>query len=636
MRTVNAPITEDGESEAWVYVRPPCVDTVASTRWQAEYFSGTTPGSGLLAVRDEGDGNLLAHDWGTGSPCSDCGVPVDNFSARFTRTITFAAGWYVFTVQGDDGVRLKVDNTVVVDGWFDHGPQSFTSASWPLTAGPHTLQLEYYDRGGEAMVSVSFASAAPPPGHLGVQVETDLNGDGVADAGAPLLKAPGTACAGRDVSGVQIAVTGASGNASGTLSVCSDSLPRFLADLPAGTYNVTLNGLPTAWTGSRAATVTLSAGGTSVVRFVVRPPGNITGRVIIDWNGNRQLDGNDTFVTIPSNPCTRSTAVDGFTVSWTGPSSGTAVNGSCTQGDGAWFGATGVPAGTYSVTTTLPPGWTLLTPQDALVVPSDQNGYVSLWVVPPPCLASVPWTEWRADFYNTTTLSGTILATRSAGTGALWQNWGAGTPAGYCGVPQDGFSARIYRDVYFSTPGVYRFTATSDDGVAVYVDQTRVVNGWWDHGQQTFTGDIPIPGGWHQVRVEYYDRSGTALVGLDWQWVSPMPQPPGTLYPNQSLNANQQLWSPNGNYFLVYQGDGNLVLYTWDGFVVWQAYLANTDPGSLVMQSDGNLVVYDGWGDARWWTGTDGHNGAYLAVQDDGNLVVYSAGGGQALWARTW
>ena len=54
------------------------------------------------------------------------GVPVDRFSARWTRTKTYAAGTYRFSVTGDDGIRVLVDGTPVVDGWFYQPPTTYT------------------------------------------------------------------------------------------------------------------------------------------------------------------------------------------------------------------------------------------------------------------------------------------------------------------------------------------------------------------------------------------------------------------------------------------------------------------------------------------------------------------------------
>ena len=70
--------------------------------------------------------------WGGAAP--DPALPNDSFSARWTRTTTYEAGTYRFTVTGDDGIRVRVDGDVVVNGWFYQAPTTYT-ADVPLTAG---------------------------------------------------------------------------------------------------------------------------------------------------------------------------------------------------------------------------------------------------------------------------------------------------------------------------------------------------------------------------------------------------------------------------------------------------------------------------------------------------------------------
>ena len=76
------------------------------------------------------------------------------------------------------------------------------------------------------------------------------------------------------------------------------------------------------------------------------------------------------------------------------------------------------------------------------------------------------------------------------------------------------------------------------------------------------------------------------------------------------LTANQSIYSPNGQYQLIMQGDGNLVEYGPGGQVIWDA-ATNGNPGAYAtMQGDGNLVVYSSAGAALWWSGTNGNAGA--------------------------
>lgn len=74
---------------------------------------------------------------------------------RWTRTETYAPGTYHVMVEGDDGVRVLIDGVVVLDGWGDHPPTAY-HANVDLTAGPHTVVVEYYENGGGALARASI------------------------------------------------------------------------------------------------------------------------------------------------------------------------------------------------------------------------------------------------------------------------------------------------------------------------------------------------------------------------------------------------------------------------------------------------------------------------------------------------
>lgn len=99
-----------------------------------------------------------------------------------------------------------------------------------------------------------------------------------------------------------------------------------------------------------------------------------------------------------------------------------------------------------------------------------------------------------------------------------------------------------------------------------------------------------------------------------------------------SMALDQYLQSPNGQYKLLMQDDGNLVIYG-NGKATWASNTVGAGGSSLNMQGDGNLVIYTSGGKAVWSTGTSGTgNGNRLVMQNDGNLVVYSSIG-RAVWA---
>jgi hypothetical protein len=96
----------------------------------------------------------------------------------------------------------------------------------------------------------------------------------------------------------------------------------------------------------------------------------------------------------------------------------------------------------------------------------------------------------------------------------------------------------------------------------------------------------------------------------------------------QRLVADQALTSSNGLYSLIYQSDGNLVLYG-PGGGMWASNTSDTRPGVCIMQSDGNLVIYDPTNTAVWASATD-DPGSRLVVQNDGNVVIYRPDGSAA------
>lgn len=78
----------------------------------------------------------------------------------------------------------------------------------------------------------------------------------------------------------------------------------------------------------------------------------------------------------------------------------------------------------------------------------------------------------------------------------------------------------------------------------------------------------------------------------------------------------------NGRYRLVFQYDGNLVVYRDDNVAVWNSQTQGKGGVRLVMQADGNLVMYTSANKAIWYSGTSGKPGSYLGFDSLGRIVI--------------
>jgi beta-glucosidase len=94
----------------------------------------------------------IAFTWTLSSPAR--GLPYDWYAARWTGTLTVPAGGLrAIGIDGRDGVRVWVDDVLVLDRW-----EARSSGRWvapvSLTAGPHALRVEFHERRGNARLTL--------------------------------------------------------------------------------------------------------------------------------------------------------------------------------------------------------------------------------------------------------------------------------------------------------------------------------------------------------------------------------------------------------------------------------------------------------------------------------------------------
>ncbi len=137
---------------------PQVVEANAGTQWNASYYNNTSLSGAPVLQRIDDQINF---DWGAGSPGG--AVPADNFSARWTKTVNFPqTGKWIFRVGADDGVRMWIDVTPIVDEWHGNpeGYKLYEVSVDALTAGNHDLKVEYYEATGNAKVTVEWVYAS--------------------------------------------------------------------------------------------------------------------------------------------------------------------------------------------------------------------------------------------------------------------------------------------------------------------------------------------------------------------------------------------------------------------------------------------------------------------------------------------
>ncbi len=93
-------------------------------------------------------------DWGNGSP--DPSISVDNFTVRWIGSVQPQFNeTYTFYTTTDDGVRLWVNNQLVIDKWVDQGPTTWSGTIALKAQQLYNIRMEYYENGGGAVAQLA-------------------------------------------------------------------------------------------------------------------------------------------------------------------------------------------------------------------------------------------------------------------------------------------------------------------------------------------------------------------------------------------------------------------------------------------------------------------------------------------------
>jgi hypothetical protein len=257
----------------------------------------------------------------------------------------------------------------------------------------------------------------------------------------------------------------------------------------------------------------------------------------------------------------------------------------------AWSGAATAKAvipqsqlfSTTAVTTPVPPANTGPTP------------------VPPPTTSPGMTTTpgLLGTYYNNLDYTGNNVARYDANVSFDW-----GTSSPHTIIARDTWAARWTGQVVAAKSETYTFSITSDGGARLYIDGKLVINDWTEHAKQERSGQIALTAGRHDIKLEYYVVSGSAVMQLRWS----------------SASIARQ-FIPSTNLFAAAAPPFSLTVppvTPFTGFKTFSTVQVNRRPGS---PTDKTLLV-------------DGYRISKIPIDTKGlNINVTDPGSGQKAWA---
>ncbi len=134
-----------------LFIQPLDSQANPSAVWQVSFYNNTDLAGEPVLSRNDRD---LDFNWAMEAPAPS--VSTDQFSARWTANFHFDAGEWLFSAGADDGIRLWVDDELLVDQWDSIGAYVVHINTISLTKGFHDIKVEYYDADGLAGITLNW------------------------------------------------------------------------------------------------------------------------------------------------------------------------------------------------------------------------------------------------------------------------------------------------------------------------------------------------------------------------------------------------------------------------------------------------------------------------------------------------
>ena len=128
----------------------------------AEYVGNFTMGTQNF-IQEYGGDNVCFNVQSGG--VNRTNILTDTYAVRYRMNSTLAAGCYILTIRGDDGIRVYIDNQLVFNQWLQQSPTVYSNVLVYLDGNADVI-FDHYENNGQNVADISFANFDPSTNNI--------------------------------------------------------------------------------------------------------------------------------------------------------------------------------------------------------------------------------------------------------------------------------------------------------------------------------------------------------------------------------------------------------------------------------------------------------------------------------------